>query len=41
MLDVMYELPDLSGYEVVITKEAVLKEAKPMLIKQKDKQKSA
>lgn len=35
MLDVMYELPELSGYEVVITKEAVLKEAKPMLIKQK------
>lgn len=35
MLDVMYDLPELKGYEVVITKEAVLKEAKPMLVKQK------
>lgn len=35
MLDVMYELPELKGYEVIITREAVLKEAKPMLIKQK------
>ncbi|MBX7491413.1 ATP-dependent Clp protease ATP-binding subunit ClpX [Helicobacter turcicus] len=35
MLDVMYDLPELKGYEVIITKEAVLKEAKPMLVKQK------
>lgn len=35
MLDIMYELPELKGYEVIITKEAVLKLAKPMLIKQK------
>ncbi|MBD5166037.1 ATP-dependent Clp protease ATP-binding subunit ClpX [Helicobacter sp.] len=35
MLDIMYELPELRGYEVVITKEAVLKQAKPMLVKQK------
>ncbi|WP_299549268.1 ATP-dependent Clp protease ATP-binding subunit ClpX [uncultured Helicobacter sp.] len=35
MLDVMYDLPELNGYEVIITKEAVLKEAKPILVKQK------
>lgn len=35
MLDIMYELPELKGYEVIITKEAVLKQAKPMLVKQK------
>lgn len=35
MLDIMYELPELKGYEVIITKEAVLKLAKPMLVKQK------
>ena len=35
MLDVMYDLPELKGYEVVITKEAVLKETKPILVKQK------
>ncbi|MCI5969369.1 ATP-dependent Clp protease ATP-binding subunit ClpX [Helicobacter sp.] len=35
MLDVMYDLPELKDYEVIITKEAVLKEAKPMLVKQK------
>lgn len=35
MLDVMYDLPELKGYEIVITKEAALKKAKPMLLKQK------
>ncbi|MDD6056238.1 MAG: ATP-dependent protease ATP-binding subunit ClpX [Helicobacter sp.] len=35
MLDVMYELPELKGYQVIITKESVLKEVKPMLVKQK------
>ena len=35
MLDAMYDLPELRGYEVIITKEAALKEAKPMLVKQK------
>lgn len=35
MLDVMYDLPEFEGYEVIITKDAVLKEAKPMLVKQK------
>ncbi|TLD88658.1 ATP-dependent protease ATP-binding subunit ClpX [Helicobacter sp. MIT 05-5294] len=35
MLDIMYELPELKGYEVIITKESVLKQAKPVLVKQK------
>ncbi len=30
MLDVMYELPELSGYEVIITKDMVLNGAKPI-----------
>ncbi len=36
MIDVMYELPELSGYEVVITKDVVVDGVKPLLIK-KDK----
>ncbi len=36
MIDVMYELPELSGYEVVITKDVVSDGAKPLYIK-KDK----
>jgi len=36
MIDIMYELPELSGYEVVITKDVVVDGAKPLLIK-KDK----
>ena len=36
MVDVMYELPELSGYEVVITKDVVTKGEKPLYIK-KDK----
>ncbi|RAX56744.1 ATP-dependent protease ATP-binding subunit ClpX [Helicobacter monodelphidis] len=32
MLDLMYELPELKNYEVVITKEAVLNKEKPLLI---------
>ena len=35
MLDIMYELPELKGYEVIITKETVSKKEKPLLIKQK------
>ena len=35
MLDIMYELPELKEYEVVITKEVILKKAKPMLVKHK------
>jgi ATP-dependent Clp protease ATP-binding subunit ClpX len=35
LLEVMYELPELHGYEVVITKEAVVSKEKPMYIKEK------
>jgi len=33
MLDVMYELPELSGYKVIITEDVVLKSAKPIYSK--------
>lgn len=36
MVDVMYELPELEGYEVIVTQDAVLKGEKPLYIK-KDK----
>ncbi|MCF6172187.1 MAG: ATP-dependent Clp protease ATP-binding subunit ClpX [Campylobacteraceae bacterium] len=36
MIDVMYELPELSGYEIVITKDVVVDGVKPLYIK-KDK----
>ncbi len=35
LLDIMYELPELNGYEVVITKETVEQNAAPLYIKQK------
>lgn len=35
LLDIMYELPELSGYEVVITNEVVESGAKPLYIKDK------
>ena len=35
LLDIMYELPELSGYEVIITNEVVETEAKPLYIKNK------
>ena len=35
LLDIMYELPELSGYEVVITNEVVETGAKPLYIKDK------
>jgi len=35
LLDIMYELPELSGYEVVITEEVVETGAKPLYIKDK------
>ncbi|WP_309496506.1 ATP-dependent Clp protease ATP-binding subunit ClpX [Sulfurovum sp.] len=35
LLDIMYELPELSGYEVVITQEVVETGAKPLYIKDK------
>ena len=41
MLDIMYELPELKGYEVIITQELVSKKEKPILIKQKINKKSA
>ncbi len=33
MLDVMYELPDLNGYKVIITEDVVLKKANPIYSK--------
>ncbi len=35
LLDIMYELPELAGYEVVITREVVQTKAKPLYIKDK------
>ena len=35
LLDIMYELPELSGYEVVITKDVVESSSKPLYIKNK------
>jgi ATP-dependent Clp protease ATP-binding subunit ClpX len=37
MTDVMYELPELSGYEVVVTKDVVTKGEKPLYIKKTKK----
>jgi ATP-dependent Clp protease ATP-binding subunit ClpX len=33
MLDIMFELPELSGYEVIINKDTILNKSKPILIK--------
>ncbi|WP_415405842.1 ATP-dependent Clp protease ATP-binding subunit ClpX [Sulfurovum sp. CS9] len=35
LLDIMYELPELSGYEVIITEDVVESGAKPLYIKDK------
>ncbi|RLA66674.1 MAG: ATP-dependent Clp protease ATP-binding subunit ClpX [Epsilonproteobacteria bacterium] len=35
LLDIMYELPELSGYEVVITSEVIASGSKPLYIKNK------
>ncbi len=35
LLEIMYELPDLEGYEVVITPDVVEKQAQPLYLKQK------
>jgi len=35
LLDIMYELPELMGYEVIITKEVIETGAKPLYIKNK------
>ncbi len=37
MLDIMYELPDLQDYEVIITKSTVVNKEKPLLINKKGK----
>ncbi len=37
MIDIMYELPDYSGYEVVITAECITDGEKPLYIKSNDK----
>jgi len=34
MVDIMFELPERSGYEVIITKDVILNKAEPILIKQ-------
>lgn len=33
--DVMFDLPDLKGYEVIITKDCIAKKSEPLLIKKK------
>ena len=35
LLDIMYQLPELQGYEVIITKDVINKEAEPLLLKDK------
>ncbi|NOX16232.1 MAG: AAA domain-containing protein, partial [Epsilonproteobacteria bacterium] len=37
MIDVMYELPELNGYEIVITKDVVVDGVKPLYIKKEKK----
>jgi len=37
MIDVMYELPELEGYEIVITKDVVVDGVKPLFIKKEKK----
>ena len=37
MIDVMYELPELNGYEVVITKDVITDGVKPLFIKKEQK----
>ena len=41
MLDIMYELPELSGYEILITEDVVKNKAKPLYVKPKPVKKSA
>jgi len=35
LLEIMYELPDLKGYEVIITEDVITSGAKPLLLKNK------
>ena len=37
MVDIMFDLPELRGYEVIITKEVVEKKAAPLLVKKSEK----
>lgn len=37
MVDVMFDLPEYSGYEIVITKETVLNKERPVYLKKTDK----
>ncbi len=41
MLDIMYELPELAGYEILITEDVVKNRAKPLYVKPKQDKKSA
>jgi ATP-dependent Clp protease ATP-binding subunit ClpX len=41
MLDIMYELPELAGYEILITEDVVKNKAKPLYVKPKLDKKSA
>ncbi|AII14198.1 ATP-dependent ClpXP protease, ATP-binding subunit ClpX [Campylobacter iguaniorum] len=36
MIDIMFDLPELKGYDVVISKEVAMGEAKPLLVKVKN-----
>lgn len=40
-VDTMYELPELKGYEVIVTKESVHKNEKPLLVKIKQNSKKS
>jgi ATP-dependent Clp protease ATP-binding subunit ClpX len=37
MVDIMFNLPDYKGYEIIITKDVILNKAEPILIKNKGK----
>ncbi len=39
--DTMFELPELSGYDVIVTKDTVIKKEKPLLVKSNNAKKSA
>jgi ATP-dependent Clp protease ATP-binding subunit ClpX len=41
MLDIMYELPELAGYEILITEDVVKNRAKPLYVKPKPEKKIA
>ncbi len=41
MLDIMYELPELAGYEILITEDVVKNRAKPLYVKPKPAKKIA